>query len=302
MNILMKILCKILKFTEEILMILKPSMCGSNALHLPSVCEDLGHFNGLNDVTLLQGDPFSPTAGVTAVDKDGNEIPYTVSPSDIETCNVGDYVLTYSTENFSKERRVYVIQSSAPAISGMATAIIGVGDSLNTMTGVSAIDVRGNAVSVACTEGNLVSYNTAGIRTLHYTATDACGNVGTATRTVDVRLGHFEGVTPASVNQGIGFDLRDGVTAKKYDGTVVPFNVTPAFAPCQLGEQTFTYTADGVETATRTITVNAIADPTISGISEPIEVKPSEEFDPLDGVTAVDGNGNTITVTVVLEP
>lgn len=282
---------------------LKPSICGTNALNIPSGCEDIGHFIGANNVTIMQGDPFDPTDGVTAVDKDGNTIPYTFSPASINTCTVGTNVVTYSTDSFSTERRVFVLQASAPAISGMASAVVGVGDLFNTMNGVSATDVRGNAVAVACIEGNPVSYNTVGTYTLHYTATDACGNVGTAERTLEVRLGHFEGVTNETVNQGIDFDLTDGVVAKKYDGTEVPFTVTPnTFAECQLGDQVFTYTANGVETATRTITVLPIADPTISGISETINVKKNEEFDPLEGVTAVDGNGNTVTVTVVLEP
>lgn len=280
-----------------------PNICGKNAINLPSVCDELGRFVGLTDITIMQGDPFDPTNGVSAVDKDGNDIPYTYAPSSINTCEVGTYTFTYSTDSFSKERKVFVVQASAPAISGMASAVVGVGDSFNTMNGVSATDVRGNVVAVACTEGNPVSYSAAGTYTLHYTATDACGNVGTATRTLTVATGHFEGVMNASVNQGVGFNLTNGVTAKQYDGTEVPFTVTPnTFAECQLGDQTFTYTANGVETATRTITVLPIADPTISGISETINVKKNEEFDPLDGVTAVDGNGNTVTVTVVLEP
>lgn len=282
---------------------LKPSICGTNALNIPSGCEDMGHFIGANNVIILQGDPFDPTEGVSAVDKDGNTIPYTFSPASVNTCTVGTNVITYSTDSFSTERKVFIVQASVPAISGMASAVVGVGDSFNTMNGVSATDVRGNVVAVACTEGNPVSYSAVGTYTLHYTATDVCGNVGTAERTLEVRLGHFEGVTNATVGQGTDFDLTDGVVAKKYDGTEVPFTVTPnTFAKCQLGDQTFTYTANGVETATRTITVNAIADPTISGISETINVKKNEEFDPLDGVTAVDGNGNTVTVTVVLEP
>lgn len=282
---------------------LKPSICGTNALNIPSGCEDMGHFIGANDVTILQGDPFDPTNGVSAVDKDGNDIPYTYAPSSINTCEVGTYTFTYSTDSFSKERKVFVVQASAPAISGMASAVVGVGDSFNTMNGVSATDVRGNVVAVACTEGNPVSYSAVGTYTLHYTATDACGNVGTATRTLTVATGHFEGVTNASVNQGVGFDLTNGVTALSYKGESVPYTVTPnTFAECQLGDQVFTYTANGVETATRTITVLPIADPTISGISETLTVKKGEEFDPLEGVTAVDGNGNTVTVTVVLEP
>lgn len=296
---------------------LKPSICGTNALNIPSGCEEIGHFIGANNVTIMQGDPFDPTEGVTAVDKDGNTIPYTFSPASINTCTVGTNVVTYSTDAFTKERRVFVLQASAPAISyphgslicDSATCeaildpnVVYVGDSLDTLQGVSAIDSHGNGVPVACLEGNPVTFPTVGTYTLHYSATDACGNVGTAERSIEVRLGQFVGADNASVNQGVGFDITGGVAAMK-GATEVPYTVTPnTFAECQLGDQVFTYTANGVETATRTITVLPIADPTISGISETINVKKNEEFDPLEGVTAVDGNGNTVTVTVVLEP
>ena len=297
---------------------LKPSICGTNALNIPSGCEDIGHFIGANNVTIMQGDPFDPTEGVTAVDKDGNTIPYTFSPASINTCTVGTNVVTYSTDSFSTERRVFVLQASAPAISyphGSLTCnsaaceatldpnVAPVGEPFDTMEGVSATDSHGMSVAVACLEGNPVTFPAVGTYTLHYTATDACGNVGTAERTVEARFGHFEGVTNASVNQGVGFDLTNGVTALSYKGESVPYTVTPnTFAECQLGDQVFTYTANGVETATRTITVLPIADPTISGTSQPITVDAGEEFDPMSGVSAVDAHGNTVTVTVALRP
>lgn len=41
----------------------------------------------------------------------------------------------------------------------------------------------------------------------------------------------------------------------------------------------------------------------LSGVpSEPLTVELGETFDPLDGVTAVDGNGNTVVMTVNLIP
>lgn len=45
-----------------------------------------------------------------------------------------------------------------------------------------------------------------------------------------------------------------------------------------------------------------IEPPTISGVSsEPLTVSEGEEFDPLDGITAVDGSGEPLEVTVTLE-
>ena len=113
---------------------------------------------------------------------------------------------------------------------------------------------------------------------------------------------YFRGVTDATMRQGTTFDLSNGVHAYDAEGSEIPFTVSPSeVISCQLGDQEFTYSAEDI-TADRTITVTAIPNPIISGISETINVAPSEEFDPMDGVSAVDGNGNTVTVTVVLEP
>lgn len=117
-----------------------------------------------------------------------------------------------------------------------------------------------------------------------------------------IAMPYFKGLTNETINQGTTFDLLNGVHAYDANGNEVPFDVSPSeVASCQIGDQVFTYSMDGFS-QNRTITVIAIADPTISGISETIEVSRGEEFDPLDGVSAVDGNGNTLTVTVVVEP
>lgn len=114
---------------------------------------------------------------------------------------------------------------------------------------------------------------------------------------------YFKGITDASTPQGVGFDLLQGVTAYDEFNQPIPFTVSPSeVVACQLGVQTFTYEAEGV-TETRNITVTPIADPTISGVpSTPLSVEVGETFDPLSGVTAVDGNGNTVAVTVNLIP
>lgn len=301
MNILKRLICKILKWIEEIIM--KLTMQIDTEVHLPSFCDDVGYFVGADNVTIVQGDSFNPTEGVYATDGRCGRLPYDVSPSSIDTCEVGTHILKYSTVEFYKNRKVTVTQASAPIISGMSAITVEVGETVNTLNGVTAADAHGNTVAVTCLEGSTVTYNVRGTYTLHYTAEDSCGNIGTAERIVTILAGSFSGVADASVNQGIGFNLTDGVVATDYQGNTIPFTVTPStFAPCQLGEQTFIYSAQGVESVTRTITVNAIADPTISGIDTTIEVGVGEEFDPLQGVTAVDGNGNAVSVTVALIP
>lgn len=131
---------------------------------------------------------------------------------------------------------------------------------------------------------------------------DICGKGAPNFPSFCKKPAYFKGITDASTPQGVGFDLLQGVTAYDEYGQQIPFTVSPSeVEACQLGVQTFTYEAEGV-TKTRNITVTQIANPTISGISEAIEVKIYHQFDPLEGVTAVDGNGNAVAVTVEIAP
>lgn len=320
MTLLKRIICFILKIIEEILMNIIPKICGKNFLHITSFCDDMDRFIGADDINIIQGTDFDPTSGVTAVDSEGNILPFTVTPSELPSlCTLGTTTFTYQTETFLKQREVTVIQAPLPTITLPTASVtcdsevcdaqtdpntIGIGETLNTMTGVSATDAHGNTLAVTCLEGSSVVYDTGGIKLLHYTATDECGNVGTATRSVLVIAGTWSGITNATINQGTSFDPTDGVTAYDYYGNVVPFSVTPnSIDTCEVGTQTLTYEAQGLADATRTITVVAIANPTISGVpSTTLEVEVGDTFDPLDGVTAVDGNGNTVVVTVSLIP
>lgn len=106
----------------------------------------------------------------------------------------------------------------------------------------------------------------------------------------------FEGLTNDTINQGTAFNPREGVKATDKGGEV-EFTVSPEeIDTCEVGNVTLTYTA-GETTQERIITVQKVANPTISGLT-PLTVEVGEEFDPLDGVSAVDGNGHTIEVSV----
>ena len=282
-----------------------PKICGKNFLHITSFCDDMDRFIGADDVTIIQGTDFDPTSGVTAVDSEGNILPFTVTPSELPSlCTLGTTTFTYQTETFLKQREVTVVQAPLPIITLPSSSTIVVGETLNTMTSVSATDAHGNTLAVTCLEGSSVVYDTGGVKYLHYTATDECGNVGTATRAITVLVGSWEGLNNVTINQGTSFNPTSGVKAYDYNGNEVPFSVTPStLDTCDVGTHTLTYEAQGLATATRTVTVNAIANPTISGVpSTTLEVEVGDTFDPLDGVTAVDGNGNTVVVTVSLIP
>ena len=119
-------------------------------------------------------------AGATA---DGGEL-VTVSGT-VNTNIVGTYTITYTATDVSGNtatatRTVTVVETTAPVITvtnGIDTVEIGA-----TWTDAGATADGGELVTVSGT----VNTNIAGTYTITYTATDASGNIGTATRTVTV--------------------------------------------------------------------------------------------------------------------
>lgn len=282
--------------------ILKPFMCGKNRIFPPSICDESAYFVGIKDITVPQGTDVDLLDGVSAYDKDGGEIPFTVTPSEILPCEVGKQTVIYRAEDVEVKRTITVTQIADPTIYGLNSMVVGVNETINTLNGVYAQDGNGNIIEVFCTEGTSYTPTEQGTMYLHYTAEDECGNTTIATRTVNVIDGEFTGVGDMTVPQGTDVDLRSGVTATDWMGNVVPFDVTPSeLVPCDVGEHEFTYSAVGVSDTVRTITVEQMADPTINGVDQTLGVPVGEEFDPLDGVTAEDGAGNPITnITVEL--
>lgn len=320
-------------------MILKPFVCGKTKIYFPSICADSPYFTGTVDATIRQGTDFDLRAGVNAYDADGMTIPFTVTPSEVDSCLVGTQEFTYEAEGVTDKRYITVTEIADPSISGIepirvkvneefdpdtgvsATdgngntvevtskpypSIFGLtpitvqaGSPFDTLNGVTAQDGEGNPITVYCEEGNPYT-PTEGTHTLHYYAVDSDGMRMDAERTVTASYGRFTGISDLTVPQGSSVDLRSGIKAYDYSGREISYTVTPSqYVPCET--QVYTYSANGVQDVTRTITVTQIANPTISGITEGITVAPSVEFDPLDGVSATDGNGNTISnISVVV--
>lgn len=113
---------------------------------------------------------------------------------------------------------------------------------------------------------------------------------------------YIEGADNTTIPQGTDFDPNEGVKAYDGHGDEIPFTVEPSeLDTCEVGVHELVYTATDSQgktvTVIRKVTITAIPNPTIDGITD-IVVAPDEEFNPLDGVTAVDGNGNPIPVEV----
>lgn len=185
-----------------------PTICGDNHLYLPKASCDSTYFAGLSDVTIRQGMTLNLRTGVYAFDAEGNPLTYTVMPPTIDTSVVTTYAVVYTaSDGYSETRNITITELANPVISGMSPISIIEGDTVNTMSGVSAIDGNGNSITVVCEEGNSVTYDTAGTYTLHYTAVDAFGHTTTATRTVTVIA---DEVTIQN-EEGIDLETEDGV-------------------------------------------------------------------------------------------
>lgn len=80
-----------------------PTACGRRGLHLPQPgCKALS-FYGTRDMTINQGDDIDLSQGVHAIDGNGNEVPFTVVPSEITTCANGVYEITYTAEGVTND-------------------------------------------------------------------------------------------------------------------------------------------------------------------------------------------------------
>ena len=107
----------------------------------------------------------------------------------VDTSAVGTYIITYTATDLDNNsatatRTVNVVDTTAPVVTvtGDNPATTELGDTY-TDAGATATDASG-AVTVV-TSGT-VDIDTVGSYTLTYTSTDASGNTGTETRTVNV--------------------------------------------------------------------------------------------------------------------
>lgn len=150
-----------------------PSMCGDRVPNIVEGSCSAIRFEGVGDVSINQGECIDLTEGVHAYDGNGSEIEYTVTPSEIPCCGVGEYEVKYSAVGIGNKmlpsfctnafmlmlsdcgmdtksvlRKIIVNAIVSPIISGIDTVCIGTDTLFNPMSGVSAVDGNGNTLEV----------------------------------------------------------------------------------------------------------------------------------------------------------
>jgi hypothetical protein len=259
---------------------------------------------GTNPVTIELGGTYTD-AGATATDASGD---VTVEKTGtVDTNTVGVYTITYTSTDPSDNvgiatRTVNVVDTIAPEVKvtgeNPATVELGVTYSDN---GATATDLSG-PVTVVTT--GTVDINTVGTYILTYTSTDPSGNVGTATRVVNVvdttaPEVKVTGDNPAFVELGDTYNDA-GATATDLSGPVT-VETTGTVDTNAVGEYTLTYTSTdpsgNVGTATRTVKVIDRTPPKVNVTGDnPATVELGDTYNDA-GATATDLSGDVTVVT-----
>ena len=259
---------------------------------------------GDNPVTVEKGSTYTD-AGATA---DGGEEVKSTSTVDINT--VGTYTVTYTATDAAGNtatatRTVKVVEkadTTAPVITVTGDNPVTVEKgSTYTDAGATADGTTGEEVKSTST----VDINTVGTYTVTYTATDAAGNTGTATRTVKVvdttaPVITVKGENPVTVEKGSTY-TESGATAD--GGETV--TITGSVDTNTVGTYTVTYkatdAAGNTGTATRTVKVVEKADTTAPVITvtgdNPVTVEKGSTYTDA-GATADGGEEVKSTSTV----
>ncbi|EPZ62088.1 actinobacterial surface-anchored domain protein [[Clostridium] sordellii ATCC 9714] len=162
------------------------------------ISNDKPVISGADNISIKEGTPFNPMAGVTATDTEDGNITKDIKVTGIvDTDKPGKYELTYTVTdkdgNTTTVKRTVIVNPKIVEINAIPVInaenkTIKVGDKFNPMTGVTATDKEdGNITKDIKVIKNTVDTSKPGTYKVIYEVTDSQGETSTKTITVTVQ-------------------------------------------------------------------------------------------------------------------
>ncbi|KPI50825.1 hypothetical protein KW94_13025 [Clostridioides difficile] len=268
-----------------------------------------------NDLKIPRGSSFDPMQGVRSIDNiDGDVTELVTVEGEVNVNVIGQYTLKYSAPDKSGNvttinRTITVVDTGAPIISGADDKTINLLEELDLRAGVTAMDdIDGDLTDSIVIDGT-VDNAIPGENNIVYTVEDKSKNKSVVNRiitVVDNIAPILFGVEDCTVEYGSTFDSKAGVTANdNIDGDLTSKIVIEGVINTSiLGEQILTYkvtdVANNEASAIRKVTVVDTVKPVFSGIDD-LTLNLNENFDALEGVTAVDEVDGDLTDLITVE-
>ncbi|HGM3773507.1 TPA: immunoglobulin-like domain-containing protein [Clostridioides difficile] len=268
-----------------------------------------------NDLKIPRGSSFDPMQGIRSIDNiDGDVTELVTVEGEVNVNVIGQYTLKYSAPDKSGNvttinRTITVVDTGAPIISGADDKTINLLEELDLRAGVTAMDdIDGDLTDSIIIDGT-VDNAIPGENNIVYTVEDKSKNKSVVNRiitVVDNIAPVLSGVEDCTVEYGSTFDSKAGVTANdNIDGDLTSKIVIEGVVNTSiLGEQVLTYkvldVANNETSAIRKVTVVDTIKPVFSGIDN-ITLNLNENFDALEGVTAVDEVDGDLTDLITVE-
>lgn len=220
--------------------------------------------NGVNPVTLVQGDIYSEP-GASAIDDFDGVVEVTVS-GNVDTTKLGVYIIEYSANDSAGNTSSITRTVNVIASDNVAPVITLIGDNPQTIqigtnyveAGATAVDAVDGPVDV--TVSGMVNPLFAGSYTITYSAVDSSNNQASVDRTVIVVSNDttpptitLKGASTIILPQGADYN-EPGALAKDDVDPVVIINISGTVDVNTIGDYTVTYTATDKSNNTASIT------------------------------------------------
>jgi len=265
---------------------------------------------GDNPVTVEKGSTYSDDGATASDNVDGDLTSDIVITGTVDTSVVGTYTLTYSVTDEAGNtgtatRIVNVVDTTPPVITVTGDNPLTV-EKGSTYTDAGATADGGETV----TSSGTVNTTVVGSYTLTYSATDAAGNTGTATRIVNVvdttpPVITVTGDNPVTVEKGSTYTDAGATASDNVDGDLTSdIVITGTVDTSVVGTYTLTYSvtdeAGNTGTATRTVNVVDTAPPVITVTGDnPVTVEKGSTYTDA-GATASDNVDGDLTSDIVI--